>query len=82
MMNETRHHELSNILRSMASPVQLNNLYTNEQRVQPLNIARENGPWNLIIAQHFASAEKLLVTISGSMPEGVTAIIAAEEVQF
>ena len=32
----------------------------------------DNGPWKLIIAQHFASADELMATMSGAFPEGFT----------
>jgi len=35
-----------------------------------LSVVHEHGPWKLIIAQHFASPEELLATMSGSIPEG------------
>ncbi|MCP3733527.1 hypothetical protein M9979_01330 [Sphingomonas sp. RP10(2022)] len=63
---------LSDILRPVSPPRELSDVYTDDQRERMLNVVRENGPWKLIIAQHFSSAEALMATMSGAMPEGVT----------
>ena len=34
--------------------------------------SHDEGPWKLIIAQHFASADELMATMSGAFPEGFT----------
>ena len=41
-----------------------------DQRERLLDVVRTEGPWKLIIAQHFASAEELMATMSGMFPEG------------
>ena len=65
--------ELSDILRPFAPPKELHDVYTDDQRSRLLGVVRDHGPWKLIIAQHFASAEELLATMAGgAMPEGVT----------
>lgn len=61
----------SDILRPVAQPRELHNVYTDDQRERLLDVVRTQGPWKLIIAQHFASAEELIATMSGGMPEGV-----------
>lgn len=70
-MNETRRKELSDILRPASPPRVLDNVFTPDQRDRMLDIVHGQGPWNLIIAQHFASAQELIATLSGAMPEGV-----------
>lgn len=62
---------LSDILRPAAPPRMLDNVYTDDQRERLLDVVRRHGPWKLILAQHFASVEELVATLSGSMPEGI-----------
>lgn len=62
---------LSDILRPVSPPRELANVYTDDQRERLLDVVRTEGPWKLIIAQHFASVEELIATMSGAMPEGV-----------
>ena len=71
-MTDAYRQELSKLLRPVSPPRELDNVYTDDQRERLLSVVRDNGPWKLIIAQHFASAEALVATLSGSMPEGVT----------
>lgn len=61
----------SDILRPASLPRELANIFTEDQRERLLNVVRSEGPWKLIIAQHFASVEELIATMSGAMPEGV-----------
>lgn len=61
----------ADMLRPAAPPKILNNVYTDDQRERLLDVVRREGPWQLIIAQHFASADALVATLSGAMPEGV-----------
>lgn len=61
----------SDILRPAARPRELQNVYSDDQRERLLDVVRTQGPWKLIIAQHFASAEELVATLSGGMPEGI-----------
>ncbi|WP_030539471.1 hypothetical protein [Sphingobium sp. DC-2] len=70
MMSEQRRQELSDILRPVAPPRELHDVYTDDQRERLLNVVREYGPWKTIIAQEFASFEELIATMSGSAPEG------------
>jgi hypothetical protein len=67
-MNE----DLASILRPVAAPRVFDDAYTEDQYRRLIGVVRENGPWQMIIAQHFNSAEELIATMSGSMPEGVT----------
>lgn len=73
MLSQSQRTEISNILRPVSPPRQLDNVYTDDQRERLLNVVRENGPWKLIIAQEFSSFEDLMATMSGAAPEGVEA---------
>lgn len=72
MNAQNRREHLSNILRPVAPPRQLDNVFTEDQHARLLDVVRRNGPWKLIIAQHFSSADALIATLSGAMPAGVT----------
>lgn len=72
MQAQLRRETLSDILRPVAPPRELENVYTDDQRERLLDVVHRNGPWKLIIAQHFSSADALIATLSGAMPEGVT----------
>jgi hypothetical protein len=72
MIDAARRQALSDILRPVAPPRELDNVYTDDQRERLLGVVRDHGPWKLIIAQHFSSPEALMATLSGAMPEGVT----------
>lgn len=58
-------------LRPISPPREVGNVYTQDQIERLLDVVRTKGPWKLIIAQHFASVEELVATLSGAMPEGV-----------
>ncbi len=70
MLTDERRMELSDVLRPAAPPRQIDNVYTDDQRERLLDVVRTEGPWKLIIAQHFASPEELIATMSGAFPEG------------
>lgn len=72
MHSQDYRKHLSSILRPAAPPREVDNVYTDDQRDRLLDVVRRHGPWKLIIAQHFASADELVATLSGAMPEGVT----------
>jgi len=72
MLTDERRMELSDVLRPAAPPREIDNVYTDDQRERLLDIVRSEGPWKLIIAQHFASADELIATMSGVFPEGFT----------
>ena len=59
-------------MRPAAPPREIDNVYTDDQRERLLDVVRTEGPWKLIIAQHFASADELIATMSGVFPEGFT----------
>ncbi len=70
MFTDERRMELSDVLRPAAPPREIDNVYTDDQRERLLDVVRTQGPWKLIIAQHFASADELIATMSGVFPEG------------
>ena len=70
MLTEDRRMELSDILRPASPPREVDGVYTDDQRDRLLEVVRTQGPWRLIIAQHFASPEELIATMSGAFPEG------------
>jgi hypothetical protein len=72
MLTDERRMELSDVLRPAAPPREIDNVYTNDQRERLIDVVRSEGPWKLIIAQHFASADELIATMSGVFPEGFT----------
>lgn len=63
--------ERARIFRPAATPRVIEEAYTPDQHRRLLGVVRDNGPWTLIVAQHFKSAEELIATTSGSVPEGV-----------
>ena len=63
---------LPNIIRPIAPPRLLEGVYNDDQHGRIVRLIREKGPWQMILAQHFASAEEVVATMSGAMPEGVT----------
>jgi len=72
MLTDERRMELSNVLRPAAPPREIDAVYTDDQRQRLFDVVRNDGPWKLIIAQHFASADELMATMSGAFPEGFT----------
>ncbi|MGV0796994.1 hypothetical protein ABQF26_08510, partial [Mycolicibacterium elephantis] len=60
MLTEQQRMELSDILRPASPPREIDDVYTDDQRERLLDVVRTQGPWRLIIAQHFASAEELM----------------------
>lgn len=72
MLTDERRMELSNILRPAAPPQEVEQVYTDDQLARLFDVVRNDAPWKLIIAQHFASPEELIATLSGKFPEGVT----------
>lgn len=71
MMTQTRKEQLAGILRPVSPPRVVDDVYTADQQDRLLGVVHEHGPWKLILAQHFASADELIATMSGVMPEGV-----------
>jgi hypothetical protein len=63
--------ELGSVIRPVAPPRIVDDAYTADQHSRLIGLVREKGPWSLILAQHFASAEEVVATLSGAIPEGV-----------
>ncbi len=64
-------HDIASTLRPIAEPRVLDGVYSDDQHRRMVDVVRRNGPWSLILAQHFKSAEEVVATLSGGMPEGV-----------
>lgn len=71
MLHDIEKRRLAGLLRPAAPPRELHNVYTEDERQRLLDVVHREGPWKLIIAQHFTSADALVATLSGAMPEGV-----------
>ena len=52
--------ERAKLFRPAAAPVIVENAYSEDQHRRLLDVVRRDGPWSLIVAQHFQSAEELL----------------------
>ncbi|MBK6511714.1 MAG: alpha/beta hydrolase fold domain-containing protein [Haliea sp.] len=59
------------VMRPIAEPQVIEGAYSEDQHRRMLDVVRNNGPFKLILAQHFNSAEELIATVSGGLPEGV-----------
>jgi hypothetical protein len=64
--------ELADNFRPVAPPQIIENAYTEDQHRRVLDVVRENGPWQLILAENFKAPEEVIATTSGEIPEGVT----------
>lgn len=64
--------ERAKTLRPVSEPCVIEKAYSDDQHRRLLDVVRRNGPWKLIIAHHFQSAEELIATTSGMSPENVT----------
>lgn len=62
--------KISANIKPFQPPQVLDGVYSEDQRQRLLKVVRENGPWSLILAQHFKSPEEVIATTSGSVPEG------------
>jgi hypothetical protein len=56
----------------VAKPRIIENAYSSDQHRRLLDVVRRNGPWSLILAQHFKSPQEVIATTSARLPEGVT----------
>jgi hypothetical protein len=65
-------NDMALALRPISEPRVLDGVYSEDQYRRLLKVVRENGPWSLILAQHFKSPEEVIATTSGSIPEGFT----------
>jgi hypothetical protein len=64
--------ERAKIFRPVAAPQIIDNAYTEDQYQRLLDVVRHTGPHPLILAQTFKTAEEVIATCSGMVPEGVT----------
>jgi hypothetical protein len=64
--------ELANSFRPVAPPQIIEGAYSDDQHRRLLNVVREHGPWQLILAENFKTPEEVFATTSGKIPEGVT----------
>lgn len=53
----------------VAEPQIFENAYTGEQHARMLDFVRREGPWPLILAQHFKSPEEVMATNAGNISE-------------
>jgi hypothetical protein len=60
------------IIRPVAEPRIIDAVYSDDQHQRMVDVIRRNGPFKMVLAQHFASAEEVVATGSGDLPEGVT----------
>ena len=52
-------------IQPVSPPRLLENVYTDDQLDRMFKVVRDNGPWQLILAQHFDSPEEVVATLSG-----------------
>ena len=57
--------------RPVAPPRIIEDAYTEDQHRRLLDVVRNNGPWQLILAENFKTPEEVIATTSGMLPEGV-----------
>lgn len=67
----TEQQAIASRIRPVAEPRILDEVYSEDQYQRMLGVVRDRGPWQLILAQHFASAQEVVATLSGALPEGV-----------
>jgi len=72
MQSQSQRAELAARIVPHALPVLIDRPYTDAQHRRVLDVIRREGPWKLIIAQHFASVDELIATSSGAATEGLT----------
>jgi hypothetical protein len=63
--------DLVSLIRPVAQPRVIDGAYSEDQHKRLVEFIRGAGPWQMILAQHFASPEEVVATTSGSVPEGV-----------
>lgn len=62
----------ASLFRPVAPPQVIENAFTPDQHARLLDVVRKNGPWTLILSQHFKSPDEVVATTSGMVPEGFT----------
>lgn len=65
-------NELVANFRPVSAPRIIENAYTSDQFDRLVKVVTDNGPWSLILAQHFKTPEEVIATTSGMVPEGFT----------
>lgn len=65
-------NDIASVLKPIAEPRVIDGVYSDDQHRRMIEVVRREGPWQLILAQHFKSAEEVVATLSGEMPEGIT----------
>lgn len=58
------------LVRPVAEPQIFEDAYSPDQHARMLDFVRREGPWSLILAQHFKSPEEVVATNTGNVPEG------------
>jgi hypothetical protein len=66
----TYEEQMSKILRPVAPPRILEQVYTDDQYERLLGIVKRHGPWPTIASHHFDTVEELVATVTGVVPEG------------
>jgi hypothetical protein len=59
------------VFRPIASPQVIENAFTADQHRRMLDVVRTNGPWSLILAQHFNSPEEVVAATSANTAEDI-----------
>jgi len=55
------------VFRPVAEPQIIENAFSEDQHARMLDYVRRQGPWSLILAQHFKSPEEVVAALSGTM---------------
>ena len=63
---------LNQVMRPVADPIIVDDVYTQREYDTLLDIVRHRGPWPTILAHHFKTMEEVIATTSGQIQEGVT----------
>lgn len=56
--------------RPVAAPQIIEDAFSADQFERMVGVINREGPWTLILAQHFKTPEEVIATTSGSVPEG------------
>ncbi len=72
--------QMNEVLRPVAPPRVLEEVYSDDQHDRILDVIRRNGPWPTITAHHFDTVEELVATSSGPMREGDTGALTLDDV--
>lgn len=61
--------ELAKVLTPCAPPVVVEGIYADGHFERMLDVVKRNGPWPTIVSHHFQSADELIATVTGVVPE-------------